>query len=74
LDKDLYPKRRSPMARKEEQDDVEQQEDEEQELEDEESGISINITADTVSIDLPRDGNEGETLTRLAKMVDGLGQ
>ncbi|HEU4736569.1 MAG TPA: hypothetical protein VFS48_06050 [Solirubrobacterales bacterium] len=63
------------MARKEEeQNEVEEQEDEEQELEDEESGIAINITEDTITIDLPRDGSEGETLTRLAKMVDGLGQ
>lgn len=62
------------MARKEEQDEVEQQKDEEQEPEGEESGISINITDDMITIDVPRDGNEGETLTRLAKMVDGLGQ
>lgn len=63
------------MARKEEPEEVEQQEDEEQEVEeDEESGISINITEDMITIDVPRDGNEGETLTRLAKMVEGLGQ
>ena len=43
------------------------------EEEPEESGISINITAETITIDVPRDGNEGETLNRLAKMVDGLG-
>jgi hypothetical protein len=63
------------MARKEEPEEVEQQDDEEQELEEEEeeSGISINITEGTIAIDLPRDGNEGETLTRLAKMVEGLG-
>jgi hypothetical protein len=60
------------MARKEE---PEQQEDEEQEVEEEEeSGISINITEGMITIDVPRDGNEGETLTRLAKMVEGLGQ
>lgn len=62
------------MAKKEEQEEVEEQEeDEEPELEDEEeSGISINITDATISIEVPRDGNEGETLTRLGKMVDGL--
>jgi hypothetical protein len=62
------------MARKEEQEDVEQQDDEGQDVEEEESGISINITEGSITIDLPRDGNEGETLTQLGKMVEGLGQ
>ncbi len=63
------------MARKEEQEDVEQQEDDEgQDVEEEQGGISINITEDTITIDLPRDGNEGETLSQLGKMVEGLGQ
>ena len=56
---------------KNEQEEVEEQE-EEEELGDEETGISINITEATISIEVPRDGNEGETLTRLGKMVDGL--
>ncbi|MET0557643.1 MAG: hypothetical protein ABW065_03080 [Solirubrobacterales bacterium] len=65
------------MARKEEQNGEEQEvEEEEEEAEEEEeveeSGISINITEDTITIDVPRDGNEGEMLTRLAKLVDGL--
>ena len=59
------------MARKEEDEEVEEQ-DEEQELEDQ--GISINITEDTITIELPRDGNEGATLSGLSKMVEGLGQ
>jgi hypothetical protein len=63
------------MARKEEdQEDVEQQEDDDQDLEEEQSGISINITEEAITIDVPRDGNEGETLSRLSKMVEGLGQ
>lgn len=62
------------MARKEEQEDVEQQEDDDQDLEEEQDGISINITEDTITIDVPRDGNEGDTLSRVSKMVEGLGQ
>jgi hypothetical protein len=63
------------MARKDEEEEVEEQDeepDEEQELEDQ--GISINITEDTITIELPRDGNEGQTLSGLSKMVEGLGQ
>jgi hypothetical protein len=62
------------MARKEEQEDVEEQEEEGQDFEEEEGGISINITEGAITIDLPRDGKEGETLSQLAKMVEGLGQ
>jgi hypothetical protein len=46
---------------------------EEQEYEEDEGGTSINITDETITIAVPRDGNEGETLTRVAKLVDGLG-
>jgi hypothetical protein len=56
--------------------DSEQQQDaveEEQEYEEDEGGTSINITDETITIAVPRDGNEGETLTRVAKLVDGLG-
>ena len=60
------------MPRKEEDQEVDELSDEEQEYE--EGGTSINITTDSISIEVPRDGNEGETLTRLAKLVDGLGQ
>jgi hypothetical protein len=64
------------MARKDEPAEVEQQ-DEEQEgqgLGDEESTTSIDITESTITITVPRDGNEGETLSRLSGLVDGLGQ
>jgi hypothetical protein len=63
------------MARKDEEqqepDAVEEEQD--QEYEDDEGGTSINITDETITIAVPRDGNEGETLTRVAKLVDGLG-
>lgn len=55
--------------------DAEQEQDavEEEELEEDEGGTSINITDETITIAVPRDGNEGETLSRVAKLVDGLG-
>jgi hypothetical protein len=65
------------MARKDEPEDVEEQEeedDEAQDLEGEEGGVSINISEETITIELPRDGNEGNTLGQLAKMVEGMGQ
>jgi hypothetical protein len=65
------------MARKADQEVEEQEEgveeDEEQEYE-EQNGTSINIAEDAITIEVPRDGNEAETLSRLAKLVDGLGQ
>lgn len=51
-----------------------QEEDQEEGEEFEQAGTSINITEESISIDVPRDGNEGETLSRLAKLVDGLGE
>lgn len=60
------------MPRKEETQEVDETGEEEQDYE--QGGTSINITEDSISIDVPRDGNEGETLSRLAKLVDGLGQ
>ncbi|HEX5762628.1 MAG TPA: hypothetical protein VFY04_05860 [Solirubrobacterales bacterium] len=63
------------MARKTEEDqDVEQQDEEDQDLDEEQGGTSINITDEVITIEVSRDGNEGETLTRLAKLVDGLGE
>jgi len=65
------------MARKDEPEEVEQQDEEEEDgqaVEDEENGTSINIGDDMITITVPRDGNEGETLSRLASLVDGLGQ
>jgi hypothetical protein len=68
------------MARKADQEVEEQEEegaeeeDEEQDYEEQQNGTSINIAEDSISIEVPRDGNEAETLSRLAKLVDGLGQ
>lgn len=59
------------MARKGEEQDVEQEEEEGQE---EEGGTTINITSEMIVIEVPRDGKEGDTLGRLAKLVDGLGE
>ena len=36
------------------------------------NGIQVNIYEDTLVVELPRDGNEAETLSRLAKFVDGI--
>lgn len=62
------------MARKEEEQETEQQEEEGQDVEAEESGTSINITEELITVEVPRDGNEADTLNRLAKMVEGLGE
>lgn len=61
------------MARKDEEQEVEGVE-EEEEQEYDQAGTSINITEETIMIEIPRDGNEGDILGRLAKLVDGLGQ
>jgi hypothetical protein len=63
------------MARKQEEpEDVEQEEQEEDEgVEEDESTTSIDITDSAITVTVPRDGNEGDTLTRLAGLVDGLG-
>jgi hypothetical protein len=61
------------MPRKEEEQEMDETGEEEEE-EYEQPGTSINISEDSISIEVPRDGNEGETLSRLAKLVDGLGQ
>jgi hypothetical protein len=53
--------------------DAEQQEAVEEQEYEEDAGTSINITEETITIAMPRDGNEGDTLGRLAKLVDGLG-
>jgi hypothetical protein len=39
----------------------------------EQGGTTINITDEMISVEVARDGNEGETLSRLAQLVDGLG-
>jgi len=60
------------MPRKDEDQEID--ETGEEEYEQEQGGTSINITDDTISVEVARDGNEGDTLSRLAKLVDGLGQ
>lgn len=50
-----------------------EQETVEEEYEEDDGGTSINITDETITVAVPRDGNEGETLSRVAKLVDGLG-
>jgi hypothetical protein len=36
------------------------------------NGIQVNIYEDLLVVELPRDGNEAETLSRLSKFVDGM--
>jgi hypothetical protein len=62
------------VARKAEDQEVDGTSEEEGEEYEEQNGTSISITADTISVEVARDGNEGETLSRLAQLVDGLGQ
>ena len=51
----------------------EQLEDEDDEqMESNNNGIQVNIYEDTLIVELPRDGNESETLSRLSKFVDGI--
>ena len=61
------------MPRKEEEQEVDETGEEEGQ-EYEQGGTTINITDESISVEVARDGNEGETLSRLAKLVDGLGQ
>jgi hypothetical protein len=60
------------MATKAEEQEVDETAEEDQEYE--QGGTTINITDETISVEVARDGNEGETLKRLAQLVDGLGQ
>jgi hypothetical protein len=60
------------MATKAEEQEVDETAEEDQEYEG--GGTTINITDEMISVEVARDGNEGETLSRLAKLVDGLGQ
>jgi hypothetical protein len=54
----------------------EQLDDEEQDADEEQmesnNGIQVNIYEDSLVVELPRDGNEAETLSRLSKFVDGI--
>jgi hypothetical protein len=60
------------VASKAEEQEVDEAAEEDQEYE--QSGTTINITDEMISVEVARDGNEGETLSRLAQLVDGLGQ
>ena len=60
------------MATKAEEQEVDDAGEEDQEYE--QGGTTITITDEMISVEVARDGNEGETLSRLAKLVDGLGQ
>jgi hypothetical protein len=48
------------------------EEDDEEQMESSNSGIQVNIYEDTLVVELPRDGNEAETLSRVSKFVDGM--
>jgi hypothetical protein len=54
----------------------EQLDDEEEDADEEQmesnNGIQVNIYEDSLVVELPRDGNEAETLSRLSKFVDGI--
>lgn len=60
------------MASKAEDQEADETAEEGQEYE--QGGTTINITDEMISVEVARDGNEGETLSRLAQLVDGLGQ
>jgi hypothetical protein len=60
------------VATKAEEKEVDETAEEDEEYE--QGGTTINITDETISVEVARDGNEGETLKRLAQLVDGLGQ
>ena len=57
------------MATKQ-QDNVEEQDVEQQE-QNGSGGLHVNVEGDMILIELPRDGNEADTLSRLSKFVDG---
>jgi hypothetical protein len=60
------------MATKQ-QDEVEEQDlDQEEQDQDGNGGLHINVEGEMIVIELPRDGNEAETLSRLSQFVDGL--
>jgi hypothetical protein len=62
-----------PDEEVEEDEDVDdEQMESDEETESNNNGIQVNIYEDTLVLELPRDGNEAETLSRLSKFVDGL--
>jgi hypothetical protein len=64
-------RRQSEEELPDEQFDDEEEADDEQ-MESSNNGIQVNIYEDTLVVELPRDGNEAETLSRLSKFVDGM--
>lgn len=58
------------MATKQ-QDDAQQQDSEQQE-QNGNGGLHVNVEGDMIFIELPRDGNEADTLSRLSAFVDGM--
>jgi hypothetical protein len=56
-------------TKQQQQDEVEEQEQEEQNGS---GGLHVNVDGDMILIELPRDGSEADTLSRLSKFVDGL--
>jgi hypothetical protein len=62
------------MPSKAEEQEADETGEEEEGQEYEQGGTTINITDEMISVEVARDGNEGETLSRLAQLVDGLGQ
>ena len=74
---------RKKKAEEEESEQVEVEEEAEEEMAEEDleeqleevtgSELNISISEDSISIDLPRDGNERETIKALGDLVDKLG-
>jgi hypothetical protein len=56
----------------ERQDDVEEQDVDQEQEQNGNGSLHIDVDGDMIVIELPRDGNEGETLSRLSQFVDGL--
>ena len=75
-DAEVEPEDQVPEDDDLEQDD-EQEQDEEQEIEDEAEnlagvGVSLSISEEFVSVEVPRDGNEAKTLEMVGKLLKGL--
>ena len=66
------PDQPEPEAEEAEPEEPEDENDELEEEEPEEPGLSLKLSADRIYIELPRDGDEADTLEALAKVIDGL--
>ena len=51
---------------------VDDEDADDEQMESNNNGIQVNIYEHTLVVELPRDGNEAETLSRLSKFVDGI--